>query len=329
VDENGGTVTCDTSDVSVTIPAGILERKEEIRIGIIDNLPPLPDSITGIGLVYHFGPAGLQFSDSVTISIPYIQEMLDEAGVTDPEDLPVYYFLTTTGEWILLEVVGHDDTCIQVQVDQFCYLITGSITSIETLTVPATPTGSTAVYVDSIYQYSTTGAVSNLGSMVEYCFNWGDGTWSEWIEDSGTTHAWNTAGIYLVTVTARVKTNTDLQHTSQALTVEVSELPGTGMTNYQEILPGEFSLQQNHPNPFNPETEIIYTVPKTAQVTLTVYNLMGQPLRTLVNAKVSAGTHEVIWNAKNDAGQSVPTGIYIYLLKSGSYTEIRKMLLMK
>ncbi|MEJ2628732.1 MAG: FlgD immunoglobulin-like domain containing protein, partial [bacterium] len=329
VGENGGTVTCDTSDISVTIPAGALQTEEEIQIGIIDNLPPLPDSISGFGLVYHFGPAGLQFADSVTISIPYTQAMLDEAGVTDPEDLPVYYFVTTTGEWMLLEIIGHDNTCIQVTVNQFCYLVTGSITIIETLTVPGAPTGPTAVYVDSLYQYSTNGAVSNLGSPVEYCFSWGDGFSTTWSEDTGTAHAWNTAGTYTVTVTARVETNTGLQHTSQGLTVEVAEKPGTGVENTQEILPNNFALLQNHPNPFNPETSITYALPKAAQVKITVYNLMGQPVRTLVNTKVSAGTHEVIWNAKNDSGQPVPTGMYIYLLKCDAYTKMRKMLLMK
>jgi len=107
------------------------------------------------------------------------------------------------------------------------------------------------------------------------------------------------------------------------------ELRDTKVSDNDIHIVTNFTLLQNHPNPFNPETEITYSLPKSAHVTLTVYNMIGQPVRTLIDTNMPAGTHQVIWDAKNNADQSVPSGIYVYILKSGSYTEMKKALLMK
>ena len=127
VGQNGGTITDDSTGIEITIPAGALEDSTEITIGTIDNPPTLPDSINGVGLAYHFWPDGLQFTDSITIRIPYTQDDLDSAGVTDPMDLPVYYFSTTEGKWIKLTVINADNAYIYVKVKKFCYLTLGRI----------------------------------------------------------------------------------------------------------------------------------------------------------------------------------------------------------
>lgn len=93
----------------------------------------------------------------------------------------------------------------------------------------------------------------------------------------------------------------------------------------------KFELSQNYPNPFNPTTTIKYRINNPGKVKLTVYNLLGEKVKTLVNENMStAGTHKVVWNATDNAGNRVPSGVYFYKLeKKGTGTRMRKMLLIK
>ena len=86
----------------------------------------------------------------------------------------------------------------------------------------------------------------------------------------------------------------------------------------------EYSLSQNYPNPFNPSTEINYTLAKSGNVTLKVYNLLGSEVATLVNGFMEAGKHSVKFDA-ND----ITSGIYFYTIKADNFTSTRKMILMK
>ena len=97
-----------------------------------------------------------------------------------------------------------------------------------------------------------------------------------------------------------------------------------------QTLPTAFSLADNYPNPFNPTTTIKYALPQAADVELTVYNVVGQPVRTLVAEHQSAGRYVVEWDATNDSGHSLSSGMYIYRLQAGEeFREIKKMLLLK
>ncbi len=94
--------------------------------------------------------------------------------------------------------------------------------------------------------------------------------------------------------------------------------------------PAVFSLAANYPNPFNPQTTIQYALPQAAAVGLTVYNVLGQPVRTLVAEHQAAGRYAVEWDATNDSGQSVSSGMYFYRLQAGGdFLDIKKMLLLK
>lgn len=68
----------------------------------------------------------------------------------------------------------------------------------------------------------------------------------------------------------------------------------------------------NYPNPFNPETKIRFELPEPAQVSLIIYNLLGEEVRTLVNTDLEANFHTIRWDGKNDSGEEVPSGVYIY-----------------
>jgi hypothetical protein len=94
-------------------------------------------------------------------------------------------------------------------------------------------------------------------------------------------------------------------------------------------LPGEISLNQNYPNPFNPSTDIMYTLPETREVSLMIYNVLGQTVRTLVSGSQEAGYHRVTWNGCDNSGRQVPSGTYFYTLKAGDFSQSMKMVMLK
>ncbi|MDD8017939.1 MAG: right-handed parallel beta-helix repeat-containing protein [Bacteroidota bacterium] len=94
--------------------------------------------------------------------------------------------------------------------------------------------------------------------------------------------------------------------------------------------PIKFALDQNYPNPFNPTTTISYQVPENGQqVKVEIYNITGQRVRELVNAVQDAGDYKVTWDGLNDNGMRTGTGVYIYRMSSGTFTSVKKMLLVK
>ncbi len=94
------------------------------------------------------------------------------------------------------------------------------------------------------------------------------------------------------------------------------------------INPGDFHLFQNYPNPFNPTTTIFYDLPTASEVTLAIFNILGQRVRTLVNQQTQrAGRNHAVWDGKNDDGELVSTGLYFYTLRSGNFAQTRKMIL--
>ncbi len=95
------------------------------------------------------------------------------------------------------------------------------------------------------------------------------------------------------------------------------------------VVPKIFFLYQNHPNPFNPVTTIRYQVPKETSVRIEIFNVLGQKVRTLVNEFKAEGYYSVEWNGKNDFEQPLPSGIYLYKMTAGSFSETKKMLLLK
>ncbi len=90
-----------------------------------------------------------------------------------------------------------------------------------------------------------------------------------------------------------------------------------------------YALGANYPNPFNPTTTIVYTLPEAGAVSLKVYNIMGQEVRTLIDQQMSAGAHQVRWDGKNDVGQPVTSGVYFYEIRVAQFKAMKKMLLIK
>jgi len=103
---------------------------------------------------------------------------------------------------------------------------------------------------------------------------------------------------------------------------------GSHQLNYLPM-PDEFSLYQNYPNPFNPTTQIKYDLPEDALVNITIYDIMGRSIRSLVNSQQTAGYRSIQWNATNNLGEPVSAGMYIYTIQAGEFRQVKKMVLLK
>jgi hypothetical protein len=115
-----------------------------------------------------------------------------------------------------------------------------------------------------------------------------------------------------------------------AIQYRLKQVDNDGSFSYSDVItvqitkPAKFSLFQNYPNPFNPNTTISFSLPSANKVSLKIYDLCGKQVAELVNGQLNAGIHCVEWQVKN-----LPSGIYFYILKSGSFSETKRMVLLK
>lgn len=101
---------------------------------------------------------------------------------------------------------------------------------------------------------------------------------------------------------------------------------GVSFVEEEEIdeVPTEFLLSQNYPNPFNPSTKIKYSAPQASNVVIKVFDILGNEIATLMDEEKSVGNYELTWNAEN-----LPSGVYFYQIKAGTFIQTKKMLLLK
>ncbi len=154
---------------------------------------------------------------------------------------------------------------------------------------------------------------SSEGSFVELAFVPGNGTTTE-----PTTYIYNDIDVSYGTYYYRLK-QIDFDGTyeySKEIEVNVG-------------LPIEYALEQNYPNPFNPSTIIKYSVPFDGNVKLSVFNILGEEVATLVNEIVKAGYYTMEWNPKNKSNVSLPSGTYFYRLEAGNFVDVKKMMFIK
>ena len=94
-------------------------------------------------------------------------------------------------------------------------------------------------------------------------------------------------------------------------------------------VPTTTALLGNYPNPFNPSTTFRYTLSEPNQVSLNVYSMLGQLVKTIVNEQQAEGQYEATWDGRNETGSTVSSGIYIYRMTAGSFVETKRMLFLK
>jgi hypothetical protein len=104
----------------------------------------------------------------------------------------------------------------------------------------------------------------------------------------------------------------------------IKALGGVVSVEESKEVPTNYALYQNYPNPFNPTTNIKFSLPKASHVKLTVYDVLGKEVQTLVNNQLSAGTHTIAFN-----GANLASGVYLYRIESGDFVQVNKMLLVK
>lgn len=115
----------------------------------------------------------------------------------------------------------------------------------------------------------------------------------------------------------------------------LGQIDSDGKINYsQEVMlnlqkPQQLDLAQNYPNPFNPNTELTFQIPQSSKVTLVIYNLLGQKIRTLLDKEMMAGYHSIQWDGYGDRGEQVGSGAYIYRLQVANEVRVRKMIKMQ
>ena len=106
-------------------------------------------------------------------------------------------------------------------------------------------------------------------------------------------------------------------------------LVNTSLSIASEIIPEAFALHQNYPNPFNPITSLRYDLPQDGLVNVTVCDMMGRIVKTLINRSQTAGYKSIRWNATNDRNEPVSAGLYLYTIQAGKFRQTKKMVLMK
>ena len=101
------------------------------------------------------------------------------------------------------------------------------------------------------------------------------------------------------------------------------------LSEIEPNIPTEYALFHNYPNPFNPITTLRYYLPRDINVIITIYDIMGKVVKTLINSPQNTGYKSIHWNATNNAGQPVSTGVYLYTIEAGEFKQTKKMILLK
>jgi len=109
----------------------------------------------------------------------------------------------------------------------------------------------------------------------------------------------------------------------------VSGAPPVSVEAEDPLIPDEFIVHQNFPNPFNPETEIRFALTKDSHVVISIYNTLGQQIGTLIDTQYAAGFHSVRWDGKDRNGSPVSSGVYLYQIQAGEFSQVRKMSLLR
>ena len=197
----------------------------------------------------------------------------------------------------------------------------------ETVSVPDKPAGPSQGGRGETLTFTTGGSVSSLGHPVEYRFYWGDGNTSVW-GSATQSYSWNIIGTVAVVAQARCSVHPEIiSNWSDWLNVQIMS---TGVEPVDTAsLPEDFQLFQNFPNPFNDKTHVRFDLPTDSDVFLAVYNLQGVKIAILASGAYLAGTYRVDWNGRNDAGEVVPSGLYVLRMKTGSFSSYRRMLYLK
>ena len=204
----------------------------------------------------------------------------------------------------------------------------GLISIVYDNTSPSPPTGLTAEFEDGIL------------------LNWDENNeddFSHYVLDKDTDDSFQTGQYPSITTTETSYLDT-VYEDGQVLYYRLSAVDSVGnvsdfsetlsfevvlSVNEENMIPDVFALHQNYPNPFNPVTTLRYDLPENGLVNITIYDMLGRQVKTLINQTQDAGYRSIIWDATNDYGKPVSAGIYLYQIQAGEYMQTKKMVLLK
>jgi hypothetical protein len=161
-------------------------------------------------------------------------------------------------------------------------------------------------------------------------------TWQQVASYNGTLSAWTQQTFDITTMAAgstqlkiRFRLTSDAGLVGDGWYVDDVKLTNycgnlVGITGNNNSIPLKYALEQNYPNPFNPATVIKYQLPKSSNVKISIYDILGKEVATLINGSVEAGYHQVEFNGSNFA-----SGLYIYKIEADGFTDVKKMMLIK
>jgi hypothetical protein len=190
------------------------------------------------------------------------------------------------------------------------------IVTYNAVTIDSANVGSTTFYAES-YGKDSSGGNHTM-------FNWADGRTQFW---AGPTNVLVSKGDYFGSITGILGFTFSGYKITPRDSNDISgyiKYAPSGVNSEKNTIPVSYKLNQNYPNPFNPSTIISYELPKSGLVTLKIFNVLGQQVRTLVNQSQVAGTHQVNFNAN-----SLKSGVYFYSITVDNFTQVKKMMLIK
>lgn len=253
--------------------------------------------------------------------------------------------IDTTGDLYYIVDIHHTGTgwacSVVAQVDHFLFPQYGTLDGRNENELARTPDGMKLIYkyVDGTIGPSSVGADSTTNVDIYLAtLDVASGTWGGPVNETSTpTLREKFSNIAPIASSTKVKLlwtkfalddQSDTGNPAYYYFIDANIPAATGIGDGTHAR--TFALKQNYPNPFNPTTNIEYTLNTASSVTLRIYNVMGQEVRTLVGGAVQpASTYSVAWDGKDNAGRAVTSGIYMYRLEAGQLTETRKMTLLK
>jgi hypothetical protein len=286
----------------------IIEKTDDIYYDTLWGQPTQSDTII---FEMEIGTWAINFTFDSIIWTPIVSKHID---IANPDSLVEYDHGVHMKELNHdLDLWGFHDDNMNVDYTMF---------KEEVIEIPGTPTGDVLPTIDENYDYNTSGAKSNLEHTLEYSFNWGDGTSSEWSSSKISSHIWSTTGLKYVTVTARCVDHPDRMATSDSLAVDVQDkISGI---NYNSLDKYSFRiLNNNFRSPGSPVI-ISYSVPARSYVSLSVYNMQGQLVRSLVSSHHNTGNYETEWDGKDNSGNSAGSGVFFYIFTAKDYYSVQK-----
>ncbi len=145
-----------------------------------------------------------------------------------------------------------------------------------------------------------------------------------WLDDSGSNFGWILIGDESNQSAKRFES----RESDNGPMLTVAYIGATSVEDNAAI-PTEFALTQNYPNPFNPETKIHFALTRDSHVVINIYNTLGQQIGTLIDTRYTAGFHSVRWDGKDRNGRPVSSGVYLYQIQAGEFSQVKKMSLIR